>query len=86
VTAPDERVWLKHTEHGGYFHCPADAVGEWAAMGWEPTDAPPEENPVVAEMLAAQQAAAEQAAADEKAAKAATRASRKSGADDVTKE
>lgn len=78
----DERVWLKHGEHGGYFHCPADAVDEWSDLGWEPSDAPEEFNPVTAERIAAEQAAAEQRAAEEAAAKAAkksTRSSRDSG-------
>jgi hypothetical protein len=66
----DERVWLRNAEHGGTFHCPADAVEHWRAMGWEPCDAPEEHNPVTAELVAAQRAAeqdrarAEQEAAD----------------------
>jgi hypothetical protein len=54
----DERTWLQHA-HGGYFHCPAEAVDEWVAMGWQVADEPPpEDNPVVVELLAAQRAAA----------------------------
>lgn len=80
----DERVWLRHGEHGGYFECPVDAVEHWAPMGWQVADGPPEEvNPVVAENLAAQKAAAEQAAAE---AKAAAKSSRKSGTDTTPQE
>jgi len=62
----DERVWLTHPEHGGSFHCPAEAVEAWAEMGWEPAESPPEEhNPVIAENLAAR-AAEEQARAEAK--------------------
>jgi len=53
----DERVWLRHTEHGGSFHAPAGAVDALADLGWVPADPPQEHNPVVAENLAAQAAA-----------------------------
>jgi len=56
----DERVWLRHTEHGGAFHAPVGAVEAWAQMGWVPGEPPPPEpDPAVVENLAAQ-AAAEQ--------------------------
>jgi hypothetical protein len=61
----DERVWLRHKDHGGFFHCPIGAVEDWtsADLGWELTDEVPEEpNPVTAELLAWQ---AEQRAARE---------------------
>lgn len=61
----DERVWLRHKDHGGFFDCPAGAVDDWADVGWEPTDERPVEvNPAVAERLAweAEQRAAAQAA------------------------
>jgi hypothetical protein len=78
----DERVWLRHTGHGGLFHCPAGAVNDWAEMGWEPTDDRPEEdNPVVAEMLAVQRAV-QAAAAEAKS----TKSSRKSGTDTTPQE
>lgn len=49
----NDRVWLKHSEHGGHFLCPADAVAEWQKLGWEPTDeAPAEFNPTTAEYVA----------------------------------
>ncbi len=58
MSAPDERQWLRHGEHGGYFHCPTDAVADYADLGWQPVDEGPVEiSPVVAELLAAQQAA-----------------------------
>lgn len=60
----DERVWLRHGETGGYFHCPAEAVDAWRELGWEPSDAPEEPNPVTAELLAWQ---AEQQATQEPA-------------------
>jgi len=54
----DERQWLRHSEHGGYFHCPKDAVADYADLGWKPVDEGPVEiSPVVAELLAAQEAA-----------------------------
>jgi hypothetical protein len=58
-----DRVWLRHTEHGGAFHAPAEAVEAWAAMGWVPGEPPEEHNPAVAENLAAQAAAEREAAA-----------------------
>jgi hypothetical protein len=48
----DERVWLHNSETGGYFHCPAEAVEDWAELGWQPSDPPDEPNPVVAERIA----------------------------------
>lgn len=66
MTAPDERVWLQHPEHGGYFACPAGAVEVWTSpeMGWQLADNEPEEhNPVIAENLAARE---EQARAEAK--------------------
>jgi len=49
----NKRVWLRHGETGGYFHCPAEAIDDWAELGWQPADGPPDEpNPVVAELLA----------------------------------
>lgn len=53
-----DRVWLRHPDTGGAFHCPAGAVPAWLELGWAPGDPPEETNPVVAELLAAQQAAA----------------------------
>lgn len=77
----DERVWLKHPEHGGYFACPVEAVEAWTSpeMGWQVADDEPvEHNPVIAEALAAR-AEAELAEAEQagekkprKAAKATT--------------
>jgi hypothetical protein len=78
----DERVWLRHTEHGGYFHCPAAAVKDWTTpvMGWAIADVPPEEyNPVLAEALAARKALAEERAQAEQAEKATAKTGRKSG-------
>lgn len=56
----EERAWLRHSEHLGYFHCPADAVEEFQKLGWEPSGPPEEHNPVTAERTAwiAEQAAA----------------------------
>ena len=68
----DERVWLRHKDTGGYFNCPAGVVDEWTALGFEPSDAPEEHNPVIAGRLAwlAEQQAAQQVT---------TKASAKSG-------
>ena len=53
------RTWVRHREHGGYFHCPVDALPDMQAKGWEPSEAPPEPvNPAIAEQLAWQQAKA----------------------------
>lgn len=79
MSAPSESVWLRHVGlpgeegHGGAFLCPAGAVADWKAMGWEVGEAPEEPNPVIAENVAAQQAAAEQGNADEAVAKKATK-------------
>lgn len=51
MTAMD-RVWLRHPETKGHFECPAAAVDDWIAMGWERSDPPEEPNPVIAEHLA----------------------------------
>jgi hypothetical protein len=63
IGVADERIWLRHPETGGYFHCPAEAVEHWTELGYEPSDAPPEVNPVVAERVAQEQELAAQAAA-----------------------
>jgi hypothetical protein len=69
-------VWLKHKEHGGYFHSPADAVGDMADLGWEPSDPPPPQiEATVAEQLAWR---AEQAAAAEAEKKTSAKAKSKS--------
>jgi hypothetical protein len=48
----DERIWLKHKETGGFFHCPVGAVEAFATGGWEPTDErPPEPNAAIAERI-----------------------------------
>jgi hypothetical protein len=39
----DERVWLHNSETGGYFHCPAEAVEDWAE--WEAERAPEQGQP-----------------------------------------
>jgi len=74
--AADERQWLRHGEHGGYFHCPAEAVADYVDLGWKAVDdGPVEISPVVAENLAAQEAArvAAEAAAKEVPSKATKR-------------
>ena len=81
MTAPDERVWLTHPEHGGYFHCPAAAVEIWTGdLGWVIAEGPPEEpNPVIAESLA-WRAEQEQAAKEQQKAEAAERRAEKKAA------
>lgn len=36
-----ERVWMRHTDHGGHQLFAAGVVETWRALGWEPS-APPE--------------------------------------------
>ena len=48
----DDFTWLKHAETGGHFRCPNGAVDDMAELGWEPSEAPEEINPAVAEQLA----------------------------------
>lgn len=70
MSAVDGFTWLKHSETGGTFRCPDEAVEDWAKNGWEPCEAPEEVNPAIAERIAferAQQAAAEAAAPDQAA-------------------
>lgn len=70
-------TWLKHKEHGGYFHAPGDAVDDLAELGWEPSDPPPPPiEATVAEQLAwraEQEAAAIEAEKKSKPTKAASR-------------
>jgi hypothetical protein len=77
MSAPDPRQWLRHGEHGGYFHCPVDAVADYVDLGWVRVDEGPVEiSPVVAENLAAQETArldAERAAAPQTSSKATKR-------------
>jgi hypothetical protein len=58
----DDFTWLKHRETGGHFRCPNGAVDDMAELGWEPSDAPVEINPAVAEQLAFRQELARQQA------------------------
>lgn len=66
MSADVARQWLRHGDHGGYFHCPEASVAEFLKLGWQLADEPEEQpSAVVAENLAAQEAArqaAEQAA------------------------
>lgn len=74
----DERTWLRHKETGHFFHCPTDAVADWADLGWEPTDErPADPNPVVAERLAWEAEQAAQRERAERAAKAESKPSRR---------
>jgi hypothetical protein len=56
----DDFTWLQHRETGGHFRCPTGAVDDMAELGWEPSDAPVEINPAVAEQLAFRQELARQ--------------------------
>ena len=77
-TVADERTWLRHKDTGHFFHCPAEAVPEFAELGWEPTDErPAEPNPMVAERIAWEAEQAAQRAAAEQAAKAESKSSRR---------
>lgn len=65
----DERVWLRHPDTGGAFHCPVAALNAWMALGWERGEAPVEVNPAIAERVAFEQARqAAQAATDDEPA------------------
>lgn len=71
----DGFTWVRHKEHGGYWQCPDAALDEMRKIGWEPSEAPDEPNPAVAEQLAwrAEQAAAAEAEKKSKPTKAASR-------------
>lgn len=48
----DERIWLKHKETGGYFHCPVGAIEAFEAKGWGLTDERPAElNAAISERI-----------------------------------
>lgn len=58
-----ERHWLHHAATGGYFHCPAEALDDWLALGWTRSETgPPEPNPVIAERIAWEREQAREAA------------------------
>lgn len=69
----DDFTWLRHAS-GGYFRCPVGAVDDWRTRGWEPSDPPPEPNPVTAEQPAPPAAAEPDS----------TKTSRKGGTADTT--
>jgi hypothetical protein len=69
----DERVWLRHPETGGAFHCPSAAVDDWAGMGWVPGDPPQEVNPALVDRLALERELAERSAEREAAEKQAAK-------------
>lgn len=58
-------TWVKHRETGGYWQCPNEAMDYYAKLGWEPSEAPEEPNPAIAEMLAWRAAQAAEAAAEQ---------------------
>lgn len=35
-----DRVWMRHSEHGGRAQFPAAALESWQALGWRPSDPP----------------------------------------------
>jgi hypothetical protein len=61
----DGFTWVRHKDHGGYWRCPDGALDEMAALGWEPSEAPEEVNPAVAERIAWEREQAAEAAARE---------------------
>jgi hypothetical protein len=79
----DDFTWLKHAETGGHFRCPNGAVDDMAELGWEPSEAPEEINPAVAEHLAwrREQELARQQAEEPKPSKSATRGDSKEMSD-----
>lgn len=55
-------TWVKHKETGGYWQCPDGVLDEMRKQGWEPSEAPAEPNPAIAEALAWRREQAEAAA------------------------
>lgn len=35
-----DRVWMRHTDHGGHAQFPAGVVETWRALGWQPSSPP----------------------------------------------
>lgn len=65
-------TWVRHTETGNFWQCPDEALEHFMALGWEPSEAPPEPNPAVAERIAWEQSQAA-AEADDTQSKPASR-------------
>lgn len=38
----ETHTWLRHPPTDNHWLCPVDAVENWTARGWEPSEAPPE--------------------------------------------
>jgi hypothetical protein len=74
----DERVWLRHPETGGAFHCPVGAVDGWRELGWVDGEPPVEVNPAVADLVAAREAEAAARAAQESSRKRGTKSTEES--------
>jgi hypothetical protein len=53
----DGFTWTRHVEHGGFFRCPDEALGDMAGRGWVVCDPPEPPNPATAEQLALRAAA-----------------------------
>lgn len=51
--APDDRVWLRHEDHGGRALFPAPVVELWQQKGWQPSDPPPPVSPFNADQATA---------------------------------
>ncbi|WP_435233367.1 hypothetical protein [Micromonospora aurantiaca (nom. illeg.)] len=51
--AGDDRVWLRHEEHGGRALFPAAAMELWQQKGWQPSDPPEPVSPFNAPQPAA---------------------------------
>lgn len=47
----DEFVWMRHSDHGGYWQCPTPAIAYWTPRGWVPSDPPPEIDPTRAHVV-----------------------------------
>lgn len=45
-------TWTRHVEHGGYFRCPDEALGDMQGRGWVVCDPPEPANPATAEQRA----------------------------------
>ncbi|MEV4197014.1 hypothetical protein [Micromonospora globbae] len=50
--AGDDRVWMRHQDHGGRAQFPAGVMGLWQQKGWQPSDPPAPASPFNAATVA----------------------------------
>lgn len=53
LNAAGTHVWLHYPETGAVWECPVDVAAVFVGRGWEPTDPPAPQNPVVFDPLPA---------------------------------